>query len=329
MIKPRACERVKPVCVATTSSKRALERFTTIALGFGTVGAIPRVTRFVHAAEPTGKGPVLLADVTSRTWRMPTYYIPHGGGPWPFMPERAAALTGLAAFLRGLLADVGTTPRAILVISGHWEEPTPTVSRRDDHAMLYDYYGFPPETYELDYPAPGSIEVADRVRDVLAAAGFPVATDRERGYDHGVFVPFMLVAPDGTIPVVPLSLVAGLDPAQHLAIGRALAPLRDEGILIVGSGMSFHNLRALFSGADLSQADAFDTWLGEAVTADAAERAARLTAWESAPAARFAHPREEHLLPLMVAAGAAEDDPGTRVYRENVMGATTSGFRFG
>jgi aromatic ring-opening dioxygenase catalytic subunit (LigB family) len=267
--------------------------------------------------------------VTTNGRRMPTYYIPHGGGPWPFMPERAAALPGLTAFLRGLLADVGTTPRAILVVSGHWEEAAPTVSRRSDYAMLYDYYGFPPETYELQYPAPGSPDVADRVRDVLAAAGIPVGVDGERGYDHGVFVPFMLVAPEATIPVVPLSLVAGLDPAQHLAIGRALAPLRDEGILIVGSGMSFHNLRAIFGGADLTRADAFDAWLGDAVTGDPAQRDARLAAWESAPAARFAHPREEHLLPLMVAAGAADDDPGRRVYHETIMSAATSGFRFG
>ncbi len=267
--------------------------------------------------------------MTTTGQRLPTYYIPHGGGPWPFMPERAAALPGLIAFLRGLLTDAGTTPRAILVISGHWEEPVATVSARADYAMLYDYYGFPPETYELQYPAPGSPEVAARVRELLAAAGMPVATEHERGYDHGVFVPFMLIAPEATIPVIPLSLVAGLDPAQHLAIGRALAPLRDEGVLIVGSGMSFHNLRAIFGGADLSRADAFDAWLNETVTGAAGDRAAQLTDWASAPAARFSHPREEHLLPLMVAAGAADDDPGTTVYHEAIMGATTSGFRFG
>jgi aromatic ring-opening dioxygenase catalytic subunit (LigB family) len=260
---------------------------------------------------------------------MPTYYIPHGGGPWPLMPERAVALGGLTTFLRGLLADAGPRPRAIVVVSAHWEEPLPTVTARADYAMLYDYYGFPPETYEVQYPAPGSPDVAERVREVLRDAGIASATERERGYDHGVFVPFMLVAPDADIPIVPLSLVAGLDPRTHLALGRALAPLRREGILIVGSGMSFHNLRALFNGEDVGAAATFDAWLNRTLTGDAAEREAQLTAWNEAPGARFAHPREEHLLPLMVAAGAAEDDPGIRVYNEPIMGALTSGFRFG
>ena len=261
---------------------------------------------------------------------LPTYYIPHGGGPWPFMPERAATLGTLTAFLRGLLTDAGPAPRAIVVISGHWEEPVPTVSSRADYSMLYDYYGFPEHTYALQYPAPGSPEVAARVAGALAAAGFPAATEHERGYDHGVFVPFMLVAPEATIPVVPLSLVAGLDPAQHIALGRALAPLRREGILIVGSGMSFHNLRALYGGADvLRRSSRFDAWLNDAVTGAPAARDATLTSWANAPEARFAHPREEHLLPLMVAAGAAEGDTALRVYHNDVMGAATSGFRFG
>ena len=261
---------------------------------------------------------------------LPAYFIPHGGGPWPFMEERAAQLGSLTAFLRGLLADVGTTPRAIVVVSGHWEEPVPTVSSRRDYSMFYDYYGFPEHTYALQYPAPGSPEVAREVTGALAAAGIPSATEHSRGYDHGVFVPFMLVDPQATIPVVPLSLIEGLDPAQHIAMGRALAPLRRENVLIVGSGMSFHNLRALMAGSDVAARSArFDTWLGDAVTADPAAREQRLDAWASAPEARFAHPREEHLLPLMVAAGAAGTDPGTLAYRNDVMGATTSGFRFG
>jgi aromatic ring-opening dioxygenase catalytic subunit (LigB family) len=260
---------------------------------------------------------------------MPTDYIPHGGGPWPFMPERAAELGSLTAFLRGLIADSGTTPRAIVVISGHWEEPVPTVSARSDYSMFYDYYGFPEHTYELQYPAPGSPDVAREVADALAAAGIPSASEDSRGYDHGVFVPFMLVDPEATIPVVPLSLVEGLNAEQHLAIGRALAPLRRDNVLIVGSGMSFHNLRALFSGGSLARAGNFDEWLNEAVTGDPAQRDARLAAWASAPDARFAHPREEHLIPLMVVAGAAEGEPATRVYNDDIMGAATSGFRFG
>ena len=129
--------------------------------------------------------------------------------------------------------------------------------------------------------------------------------------------------------MVPLSLVEGLNPAQHLAIGRALAPLRRDNVLIVGSGMSFHNLRALFSGGSLDRANTFDAWLNDAVTGDPAQRDAKLAAWASAPEARFSHPREEHLIPLLVAAGAAEGEPGTRVYNDDIMGAMTSGFRFG
>jgi aromatic ring-opening dioxygenase catalytic subunit (LigB family) len=261
---------------------------------------------------------------------LPTYYIPHGGGPWPLMPDRAAALGSLTRFLQGLLADAGATPRAILAVSGHWEEPLPTVSARSDYSMLYDYYGFPEHTYAVQYPAPGSTAVAAEVASALRAAGIPVASEDERGYDHGVFVPFMLVAPEATIPIVPLSLVAGLDPAQHIALGRALEPLRRDGVLIVGSGMSFHNLRALYGGADVgARAATFDAWLTDAATDEPARRNARLAAWANAPEARFAHPREEHLLPLMVAAGAAGDDRGRQVYGDTIMGAPASGYRFG
>lgn len=214
---------------------------------------------------------------------LPTYYLPHGGGPWTAMPERANDYAELRPFLEGLLDDVGTRPRAILIVSGHWEAPTPTLSARSDYAMLYDYYGFPQHTYELQYPAPGSPPVAARAAQLLRHAGFPVALDTERGYDHGVFVPLMLVAPHADIPVVPLSLVAGLDPARHLALGAALAPLRAEGVLLVGSGMSFHNLRAQFGGADLSPAARFDAWLDTAVTGDPELREPQLAAWGTHP----------------------------------------------
>ncbi len=269
------------------------------------------------------------AQMMTTTTLTPTYYIPHGGGPWPFMPEIAASLESLTAFLRGLIASSGTKPRAIVVISAHWEEPIPTVSSRADHSMLFDYRGFPEHTYALDYPAPGSPSVAKDVVAALSNAGFASATEDKRGYDHGVFVPFMLVDPDGTIPVIPVSLIAGLDPASHLTMGRALTPMRKENVLIVGSGMSFHNLRALFAGGSLERAMTFDRWLNETVTGDPTERERRLIAWASAPEARFAHPREEHLLPLMVAAGAAHGERAERVFSDAIMGAATSGFRFG
>ena len=182
--------------------------------------------------------------------RQPTLFIPHGGGPCFFMdppPNDPHAWDAMAAYLRGIAASLPAKPRAILVISAHWETPRPTVMTAAHPPMLFDYYGFPEHTYKLEYPAPGSPELASRVRALLADAGIASDADDARGYDHGVFVPFLLMFPDADIPIVQLSLRGDLDPAAHIAIGRALAPLRDEGVLIVGSGMSYHNLRRFWS----------------------------------------------------------------------------------
>jgi aromatic ring-opening dioxygenase catalytic subunit (LigB family) len=267
--------------------------------------------------------------------RLPALFIPHGGGPCFFMDPPAndpQAWDAMAAYLRGIAASLPAKPRAILVISAHWETPRPTVTTAARPSMLFDYYGFPEHTYRLEYPAPGSPELASRVRALLAAAGIASDEDAARGYDHGVFVPFLLMFPDADIPVVQLSLRADLDPAAHVAIGRAIAPLRDEGVLIVGSGMSYHNLRRFWStdAVDVESASAFDTWLTDAIeTRDADGREAKLVAWANAPGARSAHPRSEHLLPLMVAAGAGDDDAGRRVYSDRVFGKAVSGFEFG
>jgi aromatic ring-opening dioxygenase catalytic subunit (LigB family) len=235
----------------------------------------------------------------------------------------------LKAYLAGLLDTLPARPQAILVISGHWEEQLPTVSTAAAPPMLFDYYGFPEHTYQLDYPAPGAPEVAQKVRALLTGAGIDAATDSERGFDHGVFVPFLIIDPDARIPVVMLSLQQNLDPAFHIAMGRAIAPLRDEGVLIVGSGNTFHNLRAIHDGQTAASA-AFDAWLDEAVTGtDADGRNASLEQWAMAPHARDCHPREEHLLPLMVVAGAALNDVGHRVYHDNIGGKLASGFAFG
>jgi aromatic ring-opening dioxygenase catalytic subunit (LigB family) len=167
------------------------------------------------------------------------------------------------------------------------------------------------------------------VTRLLTGAGLPATVSVDRGFDHGVFVPLKVAFPQAQIPVVSLSLDASLDPALHLAAGRALAALRDEGVMIVGSGMSFHNLRAYLRPETRERARAFDAWLTQAVESPAPQRDALLAGWREAPFAAFAHPREEHLMPLMVAAGAGGDAPGTRVFGDEPMGAAISAYRFG
>lgn len=266
--------------------------------------------------------------------RMPTYFIPHGGGPcffmdWTVMGGRKDEWDRTADFLRGLLATLPHPPKGVVVISGHWEEAVFTASTAAKPDMIFDYYGFPPHTYELDYPARGAPDLARRVVDLIRAEGLPAATTDSRGFDHGIFVPFLLIDPQAQLPIVPLSLKSDLDPQEHLRVGRALAALRDEGILIVGSGMSFHNMRAFRSPAAAEPSMIFDAWLTETLTADPETRWNGLTQWSQAPAGRASHPREEHLIPLMVAAGAADRDPGTRPFSDTVMYADVSAFRFG
>jgi aromatic ring-opening dioxygenase catalytic subunit (LigB family) len=267
--------------------------------------------------------------------RLPTLFIPHGGGPCFFMdvpPGLPPTLwDAMAAYLRSIPAALPCKPKAALVISGHWEQARPTVLAAARHKLLFDYYGFPENTYRLKYPAPGSPELAARVRDLLSGAGIASDVERERGLDHGVFVPFKLIFPDADVPLVQLSLQQGLDAATHLAIGAALAPLRDEGVLIVGSGMSYHNLRLFYSFSPdaVEAATRFDAWLERTVQASPGERAAQLLRWHEAPFARECHPHSEHLLPLMVAAGAAQEDLGRTVYREPLLGKPVAGFQFG
>jgi aromatic ring-opening dioxygenase catalytic subunit (LigB family) len=231
-------------------------------------------------------------------------------------------------FLEGLTATLPEPPKALVVISGHWEETAFTASAAAKPELIFDYSGFPEETYRLTWPAPGEPELAGRVAAILKQAGLPSAVSAGRGYDHGVFVPLKVAFPEARIPVVSLSLATSLDPALHLAAGRALEPLRDEGVLIVGSGMSFHNLRGYFRPETSERARAFDAWLTNAVESPGAERDALLTRWREAPFATYAHPREEHLIPLMVAAGAGGEAPGSRIFSDEPMGAAISAYRF-
>lgn len=268
-----------------------------------------------------------MSDIT----RQPALFLPHGGGPCFFMDWTmgpADTWNATQRLLESVAASLPEQPKALLVVSGHWEEPAFTASTNPDPQLIFDYSGFPEHTYRLTWPAPGSPELASQAAELLSQAGLPAALSPTRGFDHGVFVPLKVAFPAAQIPTVTLSLASSLDPALHLAAGRALAPLRDQGVLIIGSGMSFHNLRAYGRPETQRHARAFETWLTEAIELPAALRDESLTRWQDAPYGRFAHPREEHLIPLMVAAGAGGDEPGKRIFTDEPMNAAISAYRF-
>ena len=235
-------------------------------------------------------------------------FVSHGGGPMPLLgdpghQDMVDRLTELAAGL--------CKPSAILVISAHWEEAIPTITSGTTPSLIYDYYGFPSEAYKIEYPCPGEPVLAQQVAQALDQAGIQPRLDDQRGLDHGAFVPLKLMYPDATIPCIQLSLVNTLDASTHLAIGRALQALDYDNLLVLGSGFSFHNMRAFFAAQTpeiQARNLAFEDWL-EQTCGDSSlsepERAKRLADWEQAPHARFCHPREEHLLPLHVCYGLA------------------------
>ncbi|MFN3987345.1 MAG: DODA-type extradiol aromatic ring-opening family dioxygenase [Rhodocyclaceae bacterium] len=235
-------------------------------------------------------------------------YISHGGGPLPLLGD-----PGHQALVE-CLQHLSTTlrkPSAILLISAHWEAEVPTVTAAAHPELIYDYYGFPPESYEIRYPCAGDPTLARRIQQALARAGQPAELDPQRGLDHGVFVPLKLMYPLADVPCVELSLIAGLDATQHLALGKALRDLDYEDLLVIGSGFSFHNMRAFFGPATpdiAAKNQAFEDWLTDTCTnrgLTEAQRWQRLADWQDAPHARFCHPREEHLLPLHVCYGLA------------------------
>ncbi len=258
---------------------------------------------------------------------MPVLYLSHGGGPLPLLGEPGHAR--LVRFLEWLPTQL-PHPRAIVVISAHWEAPVPTLTSSAQPPLLYDYYGFPEASYRITYPALGAPELARRIQWLLAQQDLPAQLDAERGLDHGVFVPLKLLYPQADIPCLQLSLIGSLDARTHLRLGQALAPLRGDGILVLGSGFSFHNMRALMSqapGPDARNAE-FQDWLIATCTDPAlheSERAARLCQWTQAPHARYCHPREEHLLPLHVAYGAA-GSAASVIFDDFVFGKRTVAF---
>ncbi len=262
--------------------------------------------------------------------RLPVLFISHGGGPWPYIPEMAAQFKKTAYELGQIPKTLPEKPKAVLSISGHWETDDFTVSSAEHPPMVYDYGGFPPYTYQIKYPAPGAPLVAQRVEELLGRAGIPAFADPTRGFDHGTFVPLYLMYPEAEVPVVSMSIKRNYKPAEHIRMGEALQALRDEGVLIIGSGLSYHNMRGFGSAAAGPVSAQFGGWLGETIAEkDAAERNAKLLKWEQAPAARLAHPREDHLVPLLVVAGAAGADQGRTLFVDHVFGVDMATYAFG
>lgn len=265
--------------------------------------------------------------------RLPTYFLSHGGGPWPWLKDRRPGVyDALERSLQDVRKELGELPRAVLMISGHWEADRFLLSSAAQPPMYYDYSGFPEHTYRIRYDAPGEPALAETVRTILERGGMATGLDPHRGYDHGTFSLMHVLYPEAELPLVQLAMKADFDPAEHIRVGQLIAPLRDQGILIVGSGFSFHDIRSIINGAGKAASATFDAWLDETlVDATPNDRLRRLVDWSSAPSARAAHPREDHLIPLMVAAGAAGDDAATRIYYETAfMGSiTASSYRFG
>jgi aromatic ring-opening dioxygenase catalytic subunit (LigB family) len=263
--------------------------------------------------------------------RMPTLFIPHGAGPCFFMEwEPADTWSRTSQFLKTLSNTLPRTPKALLVISAHWATKAFTLTSPSRPRLIYDYFGFPDHTYRIRYDVPGDPVLLSKIRKLLDESGLPTAVDNDRGFDHGVFIPMKVAFPVADIPIVQLSVRADFDPVAHLAAGRALAPLRDEDVLIVGSGMSFHNLRGFGDARFGPRSETFDRWLTDAVELDHERRHAALSAWVNAPEARQCHAEggEEHLIPLLIAAGAADRGTGRRIFSDRIMGAAISGYRF-
>jgi len=254
-------------------------------------------------------------------------FIPHGGGPLPLLGDKGHQ--ELVDFLKNITPTLGR-PSAILVISAHWEEETATITSGETPELIYDYAGFPDEAYEIKYPASGNPQLAEKIFNLLQNNAVEARLDKHRGFDHGLFIPLKIMFPDASIPCVQLSLLNSLDPKEHIRIGKALAELRNENLLIIGSGFSFHNMRAFFqsTGTGDEKNEVFESWLINTCSDNDIpenERERKLEQWSGAPFARYCHPREEHLLPLHVCYGICSST-AKLVFDGTVLGKKASAF---
>ena len=255
-------------------------------------------------------------------------FLSHGGGPLPLLGDSAHA--EMVASLKMITQKIAT-PSAIVVVSAHWETDIPTITHAANPELIYDYAGFPDESYDIEYAAPGEPALAEHLFETLSNNAIEAKLNDKRGFDHGLFVPLKIMYPNANIPCVQLSMLRSLDPAQHIALGSALSHVEYENLLIVGSGFSFHNMRAFFTPdtqESHAQNTSFENWLIDTCSSqniDESERAARLINWESAPHARYCHPREEHLLPLHVCYGAAQR-PCSEYFSMQILGKQASAY---
>lgn len=267
-------------------------------------------------------------NTKDKSWSGSVLYLSHGGGPLPLLGDESHR--DLVDFFEKV-PTILAYPSVIIVISAHWEENIPTITSGATPSLIYDYYGFPPESYEIKYPAPGNPNLSNKILNILESEGINANLTDQRGFDHGLFVPLKIIYPNAEIPCIQISLIKGLNPVEHIQLGKALAGLDEENLLVIGSGFSFHNLRALFAPSTAesqSKNESFENWLINTCTdknLDETEREKRLVNWEQAPAARFCHPREEHLIPIHVCYGITRS-PANQVFTFNVMGKKASAY---
>lgn len=254
-------------------------------------------------------------------------YFSHGGGPLPVLHDPTHEK--MVEFMKDLPSRI-VKPEAIIVFSAHWEERVVTIQSGSQPGMVYDYYGFPEEAYHVKYDCKGNTQLAAQVSELFEKEGIEHRLDDERPYDHGSYIPLKMMYPDGDIPVIQVSLNHNLDPLTHLKIGKALRPLMKENLLFIGSGFSFHNMRQFdFQGEDRPDPlnDAFQDRLIEICCQeeDEGKKWEYLTEWESIPGARYCHPREEHLLPLLVCAGISVKQ-GKKIFDDYILGKRATAF---
>lgn len=237
-------------------------------------------------------------------------FLSHGGGPLPLLGD--AKHFEMNETLLEIASKI-PKPDVIILVSAHWEEDIPTLTAASDPSLIYDYYGFPEASYAIQYPAKGQPDLARRLKEQLQKEGIKTNLSFERGFDHGMFVPLKIMYPKADIPCVQLSLSSSLDPEFHVKMGRSIKKLQydSDNLLLVGSGFSFHNMKAFFAkeNSDMNQKNLdFEKWLQATMSSreiSEEDREKNLIRWNEAPSAEFCHPRNEHLLPLHVCYGAA------------------------